>query len=202
MSPPRTVQFLHLPQLTTEQEVFSSQHQTALVDTHWHGRQFWSRTSLPPDSAKSLDSITSSLPLPQLSFGSITPIAGATEVYVLNNIYENRLITSTPYHHPAMSTIASTSQLAHFRAGLENGYDQSPMAQPKAEFFEEQEHSNSVHTRATTLASKKTAQAVVLDQNSLECSTLMVSIGCGTCCFLKMPWAVEPWDIWKKTFQK
>ena len=39
------------------------------------------------------------------------------------------------------------------------------------------------------------AQAVVLDQISLECSTLMVSIGCGTCCFLKMPWVVEPWEI-------
>lgn len=55
-----------------------------------------------------------------------------------------------------MSTIASTSQLAHFRASLENGYDQSPMAHLKAEYFEEQEQSNSVHTQATALACKKT----------------------------------------------
>ena len=55
-----------------------------------------------------------------------------------------------------MSTIASTSQLAHFQAGLENGYDQSPMACLKAEYFKEQEQSNSVHTRATALACKKT----------------------------------------------
>jgi hypothetical protein len=39
------------------------------------------------------------------------------------------------------------------------------------------------------------AQAVVLDQISVGCSTSMVSIGCGTCHLLKMPWAVEPWDI-------
>ena len=155
-SPPRTVWFLNQPKLTSEQEVLSSQHQTALIDAHRRGKQFRSRTSLPPDSARSLDSITSSLPIPQLAFGSITPIPGAAEVYISNNVYENRIITSTPYHHPDMSTTASTSQFVHFRAGLENRYDQSPMARLKAEYFEEQEQSNSVHTRATALASKKT----------------------------------------------
>ena len=113
-SPPRTVCFLNQPQLTSEQEVHSSQYQIVLIDAHQHGKQFRSRTSLPPDSAKSLDSIASSLPLPQLSFGSITPIVGASDVYVSTNIYENRPITSTPYLAPFMSTIASTSQLAHF----------------------------------------------------------------------------------------
>ena len=63
---------------------------------------------------------------------------------------------STPHPHLAMSTIASTSQLVHFQAGLENGYDQSPITHLKVEFIEEQEQSNSVYTCATALASKKT----------------------------------------------
>lgn len=52
--------------------------------------------------------------------------------------------------------MASTSQLAPFQAGLENSYDQSPMAHLKMEYSEEQEQSNSVHMRATALVSKKT----------------------------------------------
>ena len=36
------------------------------------------------------------------------------------------------------------------------------------------------------------AQAVDLDQITLQCCTFMVSIGCASGHFLKMPWAVEP----------
>ena len=38
----------------------------------------------------------------------------------------------------------------------------------------------------------RTAQAVDLDQITLQCCTFMVSIGCASGHFLKMPWAVEP----------
>ena len=55
-----------------------------------------------------------------------------------------------------MSTIALTSQLAPFWAGLEKGHDWSPMAHLKMEYSEEQERLNSVHTWVTDLASKKT----------------------------------------------
>ena len=85
-SPPRTVRFLHQPQLTSEQEARSLAHQTALRDTHYQGKSFQSRTSLPPHSARSLDSTTADFPLPQLSFGSITPISGSAEVYISKNI--------------------------------------------------------------------------------------------------------------------
>jgi len=166
-SPTRTVCFLNQPQLTSEQEVLSRQHQTALIDAHWHRKQFQLRTSLPPDSARSLDSITSNLPLPQLSFGSTTLIAGAAEVYISKEAYRNRLVTSTPHPCTVMLTTASTSQIVHFQAGLEHNYDQSPMACLKAEFLEEQEQSNSIHTHATALASKKTLlSSDVVDQGS------------------------------------
>ena len=42
------------------------------------------------------------------------------------------------------------------RAGLEQGYEQSPMSRLKSDFLEEHKQASSTHTRAVALASKKT----------------------------------------------
>ena len=149
-SPPRTVRFLDQTPLTTEQEFLSSRHQAALKEAHRQGKTLRSRTSLPL-TARSLDSISTNSPLPQLSFGSLAPVAGSSEVFIAKDVYRDQFATSTPQDpsHPDPSKPNPMSLALPFpalRAGLEQGYEQSPMSRLKSDFLEEHEQASSTHT--------------------------------------------------------
>ena len=73
-------------------------------------------------------------------------------MFIAKDAYRERFTTSTP--HPRIMSSASPSPV--LRAGLEQGFDQSPITRLRTEFQEEHETTSSTHTRAIALASKKT----------------------------------------------